>query len=319
MADATYLREQSPLFINMAAAANAGELRQGPDGRAYYLDRGAMGAASTDTGVKYRDNGQATITKTTGIVFLSGGRVYWDRSARSAHFKTVNDQDFYVGVAVGDAASADTSMTVMLNVEPRYEIDIRGGTTISQSDWTSENTDGLGVSTMPGGTIKLAFDAVVEAAQAAMYSERSIPQGCNGIVEIRWKIQDNGDDAALDLDLGVASGTHATDFESITNYVAFHLDGNTLDLDAHSKDGVANVAITDTTINVVEGTYVECWIDLRNPADVQLYVDAVNVLPASVFTLGTGPFYAIIHMEKTSNDTVADLRVSDFRVRNAEQ
>jgi len=45
------------------------------------------------------------------------------------------------------------------------------------------------------------------------------------------------------------------------------------------------------------------------------------VLPSSVFKLdaATGPLKALIHVEKTSNDTVAIVDTEFFRVRTAEQ
>jgi methylthioribose-1-phosphate isomerase len=58
-------------------------------------------------------------------------------------------------------------------------------------------------------------------------------------------------------------------------------------------------------------------IDCRDIDDIQLYVDGVNVLPSEEFKLGdaTGPMKLLVHMEKTSNDTTADLRVDFARIR----
>jgi len=303
----------------LAAAASAGAFHQNADGRATYMY--GLNAAAVDDQRTFYPANQISIPKTTGIVILDGGRVYFDRSAGSATFRTVNDRDFYVGVAVGDAASADSTIVVNLNVEPRYETAMWGGKVISQNIWTPEATNGLGVTPHFGGAAQFAFDAVAEAAQVALYSERTFPIASNAIFEFRWAIANKGDNSALDIDIGLSNGSHATDFESVTEYVAFHLDGNTLDLDAHSKDGFSNVSITDTTINLTEGTYVECWIDCRDQDDIQMYVDGVLVLGSSRFTLNgaTGPVKPIIMMEKTSDDTVADLRVAFAQVRIAEQ
>ena len=74
------------------------------------------------------------------------------------------------------------------------------------------------------------------------------------------------------------------------------------------------------TVDAVDDTYFEVWIDCRNIDDIQLYIDGVNVLPASVFKLdaATGPMLPICHVEKTSNDTTADVRVEFMRMRSAD-
>jgi predicted RecA/RadA family phage recombinase len=101
------------------AAISGGEVLQLRDGRAgvipYDVANGEKGGAQTE--------GIYRVTKTAGVVILDGGRVYWDHSANAATYKTANDRDFYLGTAVGDAASADTEMYVNLNVKPVYLLD----------------------------------------------------------------------------------------------------------------------------------------------------------------------------------------------------
>ena len=96
-----------------------------------------------------------------------------------------------------------------------------------------------------------------------------------------------------------------------------HVDGNVLNILAESDDGTVEVTSIDTTVNYAEGTYFEVWMDLRNPADIQIYIDGVLVLPSSTFRLdaATGPLKALIHVEKASNDTVAIVDTEFFRVR----
>ena len=105
MADASRYRDDANLTVGLAAAALAGELRQLADGRFGWMATSNAGAIGDDR--LFTTTGQVAIPKTTGIVFLDGGRVYWDRSARAGHFKPVDDRDDYVGTCVGDAASAD--------------------------------------------------------------------------------------------------------------------------------------------------------------------------------------------------------------------
>ncbi len=103
--------------------------------------------------------------------------------------------------------------------------------------------------------------------------------------------------------------------------VTLHFNGNALDIFAESDDGTTDVNETDTTINAVDDTWFECWIDCRNPADVQIYINGALVLASTVFTLANaaGPLFPIVHMEKTTDDTVADFRVDFMRLRIAEQ
>lgn len=314
------LRNAHDRQITAPAAISPGECYQLPDGRAAYRDSQAQGAASGDANVKFRDDGQVTVIKSSGVVILDGGRVYWDHSANAATFRTVNDRDFYIGTAVGDAASADTSMTVNLNSNPVYEFDLLPVVSSSQTTWTTAETNGLGVSMLPSGIVKIAFDNATEAAMGAIYSDRTFSIDSNLILEWKVAIYDVGDNAALDINFGAANGTHATDFDSVTERVSFHLDGSDLSIFAGSTDGTTTVAYTDTMINAVDDTYAEYWLDLRNKADVQLYVDGVNVLPSSVFNLNVaaGPIKAIMHIEKTSDDTTAEVRIAFARARIAQ-
>jgi len=63
-------------------------------------------------------------------------------------------------------------------------------------------------------------------------------------------------------------------------------------------------------------------IDLRDPADIQLYIDGANVLPSSVFKLdaGTGPIGLLVHLEKTSGTaTAGPVYIDALRMLTAEQ
>ncbi len=313
MAEATYYKDEEVRDYTPAAAVTGGEVRQLADGRAAVAPRdiasGILGAVQTE--------GIHTVAKTSGVVILDGGRVYWDVSASSATFKADSGtQDFYLGTAVGDAASADTTMKVALNCCPRYIIDNREGT------WTTEATLGLGVTAMAGGGSMLSFDAVAEAAQAALYSDRTVPVSGNAILEGRVAIYNIGDNAALDIDIGLASGSHATDFETVANFAVIHLDGTALDIKVMSDDGTTDVAAVDSTIDAVDDTYFEFWIDTRNPSDVQIYVNGVDAVPdGTTLTLAaaSNALKAICEIEKTSDDTVADVRVDFLKVRTADQ
>ncbi len=63
----------------------------------------------------------------------------------------------------------------------------------------------------------------------------------------------------------------------------------------------------DVTAGSAVANRFELWIDMRDPADVQLYVDGVNVLPDTVFKLdaATGPLGLLVHLEKSSSTATA--------------
>lgn len=315
MAEATLLRGRHEQRKVASAAIVSGEVHQLSDGRAGIYP-GLVAAASGDNLAPVTE-GQFTFPKTTSMVLLPGGKAYWDHSANKVYFKPVNDRDFFLGTVVDDAAASDTTCVVNLNVRPEYEVEL------GQGDWAKADTLGLGTLQKIGSKgIVGEFDAVAEAALSSLLSVRSFPVDSNPILEAIVNVVGNGDTSdIIDINIGLANAGHATDADSITESCFVHIGGNVLDINAESDDGVAaEVAKTDTTIDYVEGTPFEIWMDARDPADIQIYIDAVLVLPGSTFNLAaaTGPLKALIHMEKTSNDTVAVLHVDDMNVRLAE-
>lgn len=315
MADTSIARGRNDRRKTAAAAIAVGELHQLADGLPAFKD-GLSAAVNGDTNVRFVPTGQATCPKLASVVCLDGGRAYWDHANNwVTPLKPTSGRGFLLGSFVGDAASADSTCVVNIDVPPRYEIELREGY------WTTEAALGLGVTLLPGGSVQLAFDAVAEVAQAAIYSERTVPIASNPIFECRLAIFDVGDNAALDIDVGLASSSHASNFETITDFVSFHWDGADLSIWAQSDDGTTDVAPVDTTLNAVDDTFLELWIDGRDPTSLKLYVNGVRVLSGTTFSwaAATGPVKAICLIEKTSDDTLADVRIEDMRVRIAEQ
>lgn len=285
------------------AAYSGGAVIQLRDGRAAVLPvdvaSGAKGGAITDAIVE--------VQKTASIVILDGGKVYWDHSANKAHFKPVNDRDFYLGTAVGDAASADTTLKVALNHKPHYIFDS-----------TRDLVDSVVVKTVVGsttvevpnvknlaGAIRLELGTTAEAQKVDALSKRGFAKGAKAIAEFIINVVTNSDNAAGDINFGIANATHASDADAITESCFIHMDGASLNILAESDDGTTEVAATDTTVDAVAGTPFEVWIDTRNLADIQIYIDGVLVLGSTVFKLdaATGPLFWLAHIEKTSDDS----------------
>lgn len=294
-----------------AAAHSAGEILRLADGRAAYVAN-AEGLASGDIGTLYTE-GVVAVKKSTSVVFLPGQEIWWDSTNNQATHRV--DGDLYVGVNVdGSVAATATTVLVDLNAHPKYTIDL------SQDAYDLTETLGLGV-TDTNGHFKLAFDAVAEIAVAEVLSRDTFSVTNPGIVEFDMAIFAIGDDAALDISVGVASATLSTDADGIAESFLIHLDGAALDIKLESDDGTTEVAATDTTVNAVDDTYFHVMLDMRDTTDMQAYINGANVLPASVFKMNaaTGPLHLVANIEKTNNDTVADVRVKNFTYRAAGQ
>lgn len=322
MAEATFLRGRDEIRKTADAAIASGEVHQLADGRAAVFT--GLNAAASGDRTNWTTTGQFTLTKTASMVFLDGGRVYWDHSANAAHYKKVNDRDFYVGRAVGDASSSATTLVVNLNVDPPYDIDALrdGGLSVPTG---TQAVGAFGFPKALGGARLLELTATNEAQCIDLLTVDRFALGANAIVEAIIRIPVNGSGAAVDFNIGVANGTSTTDADAITESVFFHIDGDALNILAESDDGTTEVNATDTTVDATAGAAVanrfEFWIDMRDPSDIQLYINAANVLPATVFTLAaaTGPLGLLAHLEKTSGTTTGQFVIDRLCARFAQQ
>lgn len=309
MAQARLATERGAETIQWTADGtySSGDVVQLRDGRA--------GVVTTDVtsgnivGVYVR--GTFYMAKTASMVVLPSSKLFWDHSADAVHLLHGGDRDFFVGVSLEDEAAAATEALVDLNVQPVYTVGFESG-------FSSIRIQTAGfVSAVGAGRegANLEFSATAEAQKADALSFRSMLAEAEGIGHWLVCVNDNGDASALDIDWGIATGTHATDFEAITQRVGFHIDGNTLDLDLASDDGTTDTGLIDTTINIVEGTPFLCQLDIRDRSDIKAYVNGVRVLDGTTGAATTLKVAAaavlkcIAHMEKTSDDTPANFSV----------
>lgn len=316
------LRQQSVTSIDLTAAAaySAGEVIQLADGRAAVVPvdiaSGARGNASA-TGI-YR------LPKTASIALLAGGRVFWDHSENKAHFKKVNDRDFYVGRVAWDAAESDSYVFVELNVDPPYDIDLLRHGCLSVPTGTKA-VGAFGFPKVLGGSAELELTATNEAQCIDMLSVDRFSVDAPAIAEFIVRPNANGSGSACDINFGLANGTSATDADAITESVFFHIDGGSTAINAESDDGTTENAAADTTKTISAGSAVanrvEFWIDKRDKTNIKLYVDGVRVLPNTTFTLAaaTGPIGLLAHLEKTSGTETAKFTVDAARARLMQQ
>lgn len=314
MAEATMYKDASTVTLTAWAAMSPGEILQLPDGRAGYV-LGLQSIASGDL-VEFQVDGQVTVTKTASIVILPGGEVMWDVSANSATIPVLTaNEDFILGVCQNGAASAATSMVVDLNKRAKGLVDLQESAFAHALVYTTGYPRG----SMQGGSYCAAFSATAEAQKMDLLSIQSFPVEGDWVAEAIVTVVTDADADVGDLNVGVANATHATDCDSITESCFFHIDmtGADTNLKAESDDGTTEVAATDTTIDWAAGTPLHLQIDGRTTTDIQMYVNGVNVLPATVFKLdkATGPLKALFHLEKTSNDTLGTVRLDKLQVR----
>jgi len=190
----------------------------------------------------------------------------------------------------------------------------------TNNPWLKVETLGLGItdSDEANGVKKFAFDAVAEAATAALYMVNSpFDIDKNPVFECILAIYDIGDDATLDFNWGLASDTHATDFDSIATFAAFHMDSPGLSVLCHSDDGTTDTAPVDTLVDLVDNTMATFKIDVSDKTKVKFFINGVRVLASTTFDISayTGALTPIVHVEKTSNNTTMELRLDRIRVR----
>lgn len=322
MGDAVRVREWDEQRLTAAASVATGEIWQTPDGKAAVYQ--GLNAGNSGDRVEFSKSGHFTMTKATGFVALRGGRAYWDHSANNVNYKKVNDRDFYVGRFVDDAASTDTTCVVDLNADPPYDIDLN----VSAFATTLVGTAAAGAFGYPvvlGGSRILELTATNEAQKVDLLSVDGFSKSANAIIECVFRVLSDGAGTVVDCNIGVANGTHASDADSITESVFVHLDANNTNINVESDDGTTEVAATDTTLDYTEGAAVanrvEFWIDMRDPADVQIYVNGALVLGSTVFNVdaATGPLFLLAHLEKSSSTDTYKIAIDRFCAHYMEQ
>lgn len=184
---------------------------------------------------------------------------------------------------------------------------------------------GLGVSPLAaeGGGADLSFDAVAEVALASIRGVNATYPVAKGITfEAELVVADKGDNAALDIDWGLGSALTTNseasiDHADMVHLAAFHMDGNSDNILAQSDNDVTDVAPVDTTIDNDSTTDVakRFKIVVRPTGLVEFWINEARVLASTAFAVGAAALLApFINMEKTSDDTTAQILVKKARV-----
>lgn len=318
--EAAYYQEGCVLDYTPDADRVTAEVIQIADGRAGVMVHdvlsGVKGAVQTE--------GVFLVLKTTSMVILDGGRVYWDHSANKAHYASVSDRDFYLGTAVGDAASADTTMYVNINTHPQYKLDLLRDPYLTSPTGT-QVLGGFLPPAREGGALLLKLTGTSEVQKADALSVERLAPGSNPIVEMAFRMPNGGSGSASDFSLGLANGTHATDADSITDSIFIHMDGGSTTINAECDDGTNETAATTTATTFTAGTAlsnrVECWIDCRDLTSLKFYVNGARVASGTTFSVAamTNALGLLAHLEKTTGTETADMTVDWLRARIAQQ
>lgn len=276
-------------------------------------------------GVVVADRGKAVYATADDALHLNGhpdgyvGRIIHHESANMAvvRLKSPGEQPM----------ESDTG-SIELVEEFKGPITVTGaagaGALIRTRNFLYTSALGLGVRNVagPNGAIDMAFDAVAEIAHAGIETPALFDVLKGITLEARIHLTDIGDDAALDANWGIgtllnANSRASIDHTDMVNLAAFSLDGNVANILAQSDNGVLDVAAVDTTIDndTAAGAFKDTKIIIRPTGIVEFWIDAVRMLPNTVFAVATTvDLAAFVQMEKTSNDTLAVLLLERIRV-----
>ena len=185
--EAYYRHEGEAIDYTPSSALTGGQVIQLADGREAVAITDMAAGAKGAVGVV----GVYRLEKTTSMVILDGGRVYWDHSANKAHYKKVNDRDFYVGRAVGDASSSATTVDVAINIDPPADIDVLRDAALSVATGTAA-AGGFGLPGVYGGARGLLLTATSQVQCVDILSVDRFAVGANAIVEAIFRVGTNG-------------------------------------------------------------------------------------------------------------------------------
>lgn len=305
--EAKYLQPGQSLDWTPTAALSAGEVIQVNDGRAAFtptdIAAGVQGAVQVE--------GIVEVAKTDSMVMLRGSKVYWDYTANKAHLLQVNDKDFFLGTVQETAGSSATTVKVALNREPNYTLSLAHGFASVPVVTAGINHQIIG----HGHGVSLVLDTTIEAQKMDALSIRGVDVDTPGLLSALVCVNTNGDDAAFDFNVGLASGTHASDADQIAESLFAHINGADTKIYLESDDNDSGeVAATDSTKTFTAGTPFLVQWDLTDNSDIQVYINGVNVLGGSTFTLAaaSGPLKLLAHAEKSSNDSPGNVTVQEL-------
>jgi predicted RecA/RadA family phage recombinase len=309
MADAVLYQDGEMIDYTPVAAVLAGEIVQIYDGRAAVAPTAIAAGVKGSVYVK----GVFKVLKTASELHVPGHRIMWDESASTATCApSITAGDFFIGCAVQDAAAADSTTLVDLNSDPLGTIDQRRDSFASVPVLTSGDPR----VTRVGGYDRFILDATNEAQKIDALSHRPVALASDWIFFADVCV-DAAEAGATDISIGVADGTHATDFQSVATLCTIHIDGASQNILVQSDDGSTDVAPIDSTIDYVDATPFNVVIDGRNPADIVILINGIRETAAATtlaLAAAASGLKACVHIEKTSSTDTAVVQVGNMKV-----
>lgn len=317
---ASRILDDDVIKLTLAAACAAGDVYQLPGGAGGIAGGSPLTGNAVGDRVPFRASGQYTLPKNSAVNLLDGGRAYWDHTNQRVDFTRTSGRDFYLGRVVGDAAAGVASCAVNLNLDPDYDLDI-GPSSFRSIPVGTLALGGFLAPQRRGGAHKLLLSSTNEAQKVDALTKDGISPASRFVLELGVEVVSLGAGVAPDFNIGLASGTHATDADAIAQHLFLHVDGSSSAIRVQAKDGTHTLASTDTTTTLTAGTRFEVWFDARTPAAVKVYVNAVQVLTSTTIDVSAGaaPWYLLAHLEKTAAADTFEVDIDWLRVRTAEQ
>ena len=245
-------------------------------------------------------------TKAPGVV-VNGS---FDRMFNSSLYVAL-EEDFVGATAIQDIDSLDTSA----------------------SPWASDDTATAGCPILKDakddGAIELLLDNGSEVGDCDLGTGANLSIDSDMEPWCDFRIQAQVAPAAADtLYWGFASAFNDI-LNSTTVNAGFSVAGADLNLDLMSDNASADINATDTSVDIVAGTYYEYRVSLNSmhgvtandtdgasPTDVHFFYrtslggDWTQLLPSTVFSIGADKqIQPLVHIEKTSGTTTPDLLV----------
>jgi len=175
------------------------------------------------------------------------------------------------------------------------------------------------------GGFEFEYDAVAEVALASLRTPNDILPIDKGLrLSCDVNITDNGDAAAIDLDIGfgtalTTNSEASIDHADMVQLIALHVDGNSLNLLVQSDDNTTDVAATDSLIDYAEGTPFHLDVCVSPAGLCKIWIDGVDAGNAThanktLQVLSTALVAAFINAEKTADDTTFRMVVKNIVV-----
>jgi hypothetical protein len=214
---------------------------------------------------------------------------------------TAGRQRVTLGLPVDSAGGASRTE----RIEYYYDFLGAAGSTLP-APWATQDTSAAGSPTLDfvtaslGGDFTLTSDSQSEAQNLTLFwnDALAIDPTKNPVFECRFKINFAG--AAFSADqravIGLGSNRDATLDDMVRN-AWFRIDGASLNILVEADDGATDTDDQDSTIDLVDDTFVIVRIDMADLSDIKFYVDDVEqggaTVAAAAMSGGMQPFIEI--------------------------